>query len=160
MTTNTIDAIIEVPKNTNLKYEFDKKSNMIRLDRILHSSMIYPYNYGYIPNTLAGDGDPLDIMIISEFKIYPNTVISCRIIGVLVTEDEKGMDEKILAVPAESVDPSYNNINEYTDLDKSILQKIEYFFTHYKSNEPNKWIKIHSFLNKSDAIDLYKKYSI
>ena len=154
---NIVDAIIEVPKNTNLKYEFDKQKNMIRLDRVLHSSMIYPYNYGYIPNTLADDKDPLDIMVISDFACYPNIIMKCRIIGVLVTEDEKGFDEKILAVPDISVDPSHTNIINYTDLDKHIIDKIEYFFTHYKSNEPNKWIKIHSFENAEKATEIYNK---
>tara|TARA_Y100001954_G_C15719405_1_gene557398 strand:+ start:387 stop:866 length:480 start_codon:yes stop_codon:yes gene_type:complete len=154
---NIIDSIIEVPKNTNLKYEFDKKLNMIRLDRILHSSMIYPFNYGYIPNTLADDGDPLDIMVICDFVCHPNIILKSRIIGVLITEDEKGFDEKILAVPDNSVDPSYDNIQNYTDLDKHIINKIEYFFRHYKSNEPNKWIKIHSFENKEKAVEIYNK---
>ena len=152
-----VDAIIEVPKNTNLKYEFDKQKNMIRLDRVLHSSMIYPYNYGYIPNTLADDKDPLDIMVISDFACYPNIIMKCRIIGVLITEDEKGFDEKILAVPDISVDPSHTNIINYTDLDKHIIDKIEYFFTHYKSNEPNKWIKILSFENAEKATEIYNK---
>ena len=150
-----IKVHIEIPLNSNVKYEFE--DNQLNVDRVLVTAMHYPGNYGYIPNTLADDKDPLDIMVISEFACYPNIIMKCRIIGVLITEDEKGFDEKILAVPDISVDPSHTNIINYTDLDKHIIDKIEYFFTHYKSNEPNKWIKIHSFENAEKATEIYNK---
>ena len=100
------DAIIEIPFNSFVKYEIDKEANRMRCDRVLHTAMAYPGNYGYFPNTLAGDGDPLDVLVISEYALHPGTIINVKIVGVLLTKDEKGSDEKIIAVPAPTVDPN------------------------------------------------------
>ena len=149
--------IVEIPYNTNIKYEFDKKLGKIRCDRIISTSMIYPGNYGYFPNTLSGDNDPLDVLLISNFQLYPNCVISVKIIGVLITKDESGEDEKIIAVPSNNVDNSYENINDINDLQDNTLKKIKHFFQHYKDNNKSKWVKIGDFLNSKKAIGIYKK---
>mgnify|MGYP003995562401 CR=1 FL=1 len=152
-----VDMFVEIPYNSFVKYEYDKEMNKIRCDRILNTAMSYPGNYGYIPETLSGDGDPLDILLISDFSLFPGTVINVKIIGVLLTEDEKGNDEKIIAVPDEYIDPRMKNIDNYSDLSNWTLSKIDHFFTHYKDNEENKWVKVKGFKNKNDALDVLKK---
>jgi len=153
-----VDMIVEVPYLSNVKYEFDKEINMMRCDRILNTSMSYPGNYGYIPNTLSGDGDPLDILLITDYQIFPGTVVKAKIIGVLLTEDEKGEDEKIIAVPCKKVDPVYSEISNIYDLSKATLSKIRHFFNHYKDIEKNKWVKVNGFKKVDEAIMVYKKY--
>ena len=157
MTDFNIDMLIEVPNNSCVKYEYDKKEQKIRCDRILNTAMTYPGNYGYIPNTLSGDGDPLDILLVSDFVLIPGSIINVKIIGVLLTEDEKGDDEKILAVPSENIDPRYATINNYTDLNNFDLLKINHFFTHYKDNEKNKWVKVKGFHDNKKALDIIYK---
>lgn len=152
-----VDMIVEIPLNSSVKYEYDKKLGKMRCDRILSTSMLYPGNYGYIPNTLSGDGDPLDILLICDYPIYPGTIINVKILGVLLTIDEKGEDEKIIAVPSNHIDPNYININNYTDLSKITINKILHFFKHYKDNETEKWVKIDRFDNADLAIDVLKK---
>lgn len=151
------DMIVEIPYGSNIKYEFDKKTNMIRCDRILNVSMHYPGNYGYIQSTLAGDGDPLDVLLISEYSLYPGTVINVRIIGVLITEDENGMDEKILAVPSTCVDASYSDVNEIDDLSKHQKSKIQHFFEKYKDNSNGKWIKVKDFKDRDEALKIFNE---
>jgi len=144
-----IDMIVEIPRNSNVKYEFDKELNKMRCDRIINTSMLYPGNYGYIPNTLSGDDDPIDIILLCDYPIYPGTVVNVKVIGVLLTTDEKGDDEKLIALPSYGVDPSYDLVDCYTQLSKVEIQKIEHFFQHYKDNDENKWVKVKSF-EKSD----------
>lgn len=151
-----IDMIVEVPYRSFVKYEFDEKINSIRCDRILNTSMTYPGNYGYIPNTLSGDGDPLDILMLSDYQIYPGTTIRVKIIGVLITEDEKGQDEKILAVPGNKVDPNYREINDLDDLSGFQLKKIRHFFEHYKDIDESKWVKVQDFKNAKEAFKIYE----
>ena len=149
-----VDMIVEIPFNSSIKYEFDEKVNKMRCDRVLHTAMSYRGNYGFIPNTKAGDGDPLDILLISDYSIYPGTIIQAKIIGALDTEDEKGKDEKIIAVPAESVDPSFKDINDVWDLHSYTLTKIRHFFEHYKDAEKNKWVKVGEFVPLKPAIEI------
>ena len=156
MTDEHVDMIVEIPYNSFVKYEYDKTNNKIRCDRILNTAMNYPGNYGYIPNTLSGDGDPLDILLITEYQLYPGIIVEVKIIGVLLTEDEKGTDEKIIAVPSYNVDPSFRDINNYTDLPKWTITKIQHFFEHYKDNEENKWIKVNGFRNSREAFKIYQ----
>jgi len=148
--------LVEIPFNTNVKYEFDKKYGKIRCDRILSTSMMYPGNYGYFPNTLSGDNDPLDVLLICNYSLFPNCVISAKIIGVLITKDECGEDEKIIAVPSDNVDKSYENVNNISDLQENIIQKIKHFFKHYKDNNKSKWVEVGDFLNAEKAIEIYK----
>ena len=152
-----VDIIIEIPYNSFIKYEYDKTMGRMRCDRVLHTAMAYPGNYGYIPDTLSGDGDPLDILMICEYPIYPGTMVEAKMIGVLFTKDEKGDDEKIIAVPSSKVDPNYSNINNYTDLPKWTLSKIKHFFMHYKDTEENKWVIVHEFKGKEEAMNVYQK---
>jgi inorganic pyrophosphatase len=153
---NIIDFLVEIPNGSYVKYEFDKKENMLRCDRILHTSMAYPGNYGYIPKTLARDGDPIDVLMISDCKIYPMTLVQVKIIGVLKMKDEKGYDEKILVAPDSTIDPYYEDMNDINDVPKHLLSKIKHFFEHYKDTEPNKWVKIEGFGDKIEAVKLYE----
>ncbi len=146
-----VHALIEIPYGSNIKYEFDKESGAIWVDRMMYSSMCYPANYGFVPNTLAADGDPADIMVLCSYPLHPGSVIKSRLIGVLVMEDESGMDEKLLAVPVTKVDPTYENIKDINDLPKHTLDKIKNFFETYKMLEPNKWVKVKEYKGKEEA---------
>ncbi|MBA8667818.1 inorganic diphosphatase [Holosporaceae bacterium 'Namur'] len=138
-----IHVVIEVPMNSDpIKYEYDKEVGAIFVDRFMPTSMFYPCNYGFIPNTLSGDGDPADVLVISSYPVIPGSVINAKPIGVLITEDEKGKDEKILAVPSPKVDLAYAHINSFKDLPEIIIQKISHFFENYKSLEKGKWVKV------------------
>ena len=152
---NIIDFLVEIPCNSHVKYEFDKEANMLRCDRILHTCMSYPGNYGYIPKTLARDGDPIDVLMISDYKILPMTLVKVRIIGALKMQDEKGYDEKLIVVPDKSIDPYFDDIQSIKDIPKHLLAKIKHFFQHYKDTEPNKWVKIEGWADKNEAINLY-----
>lgn len=151
-----VNVVIEVPYGSNpVKYEFDKKMGVMMVDRILATPMYYPCNYGFIPNTLAGDGDPIDALVITRFPLIPGCVISGKPIGVLVMEDEGGMDEKILIAPSHKLDhfSTYENLN---DLPEALLSQIKHFFEHYKDLEKNKWVKVKLFGNKDVAKNLIK----
>ena len=152
---NIVDFLVEIPANSYVKYEFDKEEGFLRCDRILHTSMAYPGNYGYIPKTLARDGDPIDVLMIPEYKIYPMTLVKVKIIGVLKMQDEKGYDEKLLVVPDISIDPYYVEFNNITDIPKHLLGKIKHFFEHYKDTEPKKWVKVEGFAGAEEATQLY-----
>lgn len=151
------EMVVEIPLNSSIKYELNEKNQLV-CDRILHTPVSYPGNYGYIPNTLANDGDPLDVLLICNNVLLPCSRIKIKIIGYLDTEDEKGRDEKIIAVPSEKIDPTYSNINNITDLSEHSLLKIKYFFKHYKDLEKGKWIKVGEFMNKEKAKKLLEKY--
>lgn len=153
----TYDVIIEISKGSNLKYEISKETNLLRLDRVLHTSMFYPGNYGYFPQTLAGDGDPLDVLVLTDYALQPGIIVNCKIVGVLLTKDEKGLDEKLLAVPSDKVDKSYVKVNSLQDIPQLTLDKIEHFFTNYKTLEKDKWVKTSGFKNNKFAIDIYKQ---
>ncbi|MGK2896854.1 MAG: inorganic diphosphatase [Candidatus Makana argininalis] len=141
-----IYVIIEIPCNSHhIKYEVDKKSGALFINRIMNNNMIYPCNYGYINNTLSLDGDPLDVLVILNYFIYPGTVIRCRPIGLLRMIDESGEDNKLIAVPHIKISQDYNNIYDINDLSKNIKNQIVHFFKHYKDLEKNKWIKINGW---------------
>jgi inorganic pyrophosphatase len=138
-----VNVIIEVPIGGEpIKYEMDKASGALIVDRFLYTSMRYPGNYGFIPHTLSGDGDPCDVIVANTRAIIPGAVMSCRIVGVLKMEDEAGVDEKLVAVPSSKLTKRYENVKNYTDLPAITLQQIEHFFEHYKDLEPNKWVKV------------------
>ena len=149
------DMIVEIPFNSSVKYEFDKELGKMRCDRLLSTSMLYPGNYGYIEGTLSGDGDPLDILLVCDYAIYPGTIVNVKVIGVLLTTDEKGEDEKIIAVPSNAVDPSFANIDTLDDLGSMMTKRILHFFEHYKDIDENKWVKIRGFENAEVAHKLY-----
>lgn len=147
-----INVIIEVPAGADpIKYEFDKDAGAIIVDRFLQTAMYYPCNYGFIPHTLSDDGDPADVLVIARNPILPGAVIASRPIGVLLMEDEAGMDEKILAVPVSKLDPFYDNIKDVNDVPEILLQQISHFFEHYKDLEKNKWVKIVGWKDKAHA---------
>lgn len=136
-------AIIENPMGGDpVKYELDKETGAMFVDRFLHTAMQYPGNYGFIPGTLSGDGDPVDIIIIGQISVMPGCVMPVRPVGVLMMEDEGGMDEKIIAVPANSLHPYHTDIESFEDLRPILREKIEHFFTHYKDLEKGKWSKV------------------
>jgi inorganic pyrophosphatase len=138
-----INVIIEVPVGGEpIKYEMDKASGTLFVDRFLYTPMRYPGNYGFVPHTLSADGDPIDVLVCNTRAIFPGAVINCRPIGVLVMEDDGGGDEKILAVPSTKLTQRYDKIKTLSDLPSITLNQIEHFFAHYKDLEPNKWVKI------------------
>lgn len=149
-----LNAVIEIPYGSNIKYEIDKDSGAVFVDRVMYSAMFYPANYGFIPNTLAADGDPADILVLNEYPLQAGSVIPCRLIGVLIMEDEAGMDEKLLAVPVSKIDPKFDKIQTLDDLPKITLDKIKNFFETYKMLEPNKWVKVKEFAGVEKAKEL------
>lgn len=149
------EIVIEIPVNSNLKYEYCHETGHLRLDRVLHTSMTYPGNYGYFPNTLSGDGDPLDAILLMNSPLQPGTYVNVRIIGALITKDENGMDEKILVVPTNDIDPHFKHILNYTDLEDIYLEKIEHFFKNYKNLESNKWCTTNGYVDNTNAIQIY-----
>ncbi len=142
---NDINVIIEIPQGSSIKYEVDKASGAIFVDRFLFTPMYYPCNYGYVPATLSDDGDPVDVLVVSPEAVVPGSVIRCRPIGVLLMEDESGQDEKIIAVPHDKVTTEYTEINTLEDLPKLTVEKIQHFFERYKDLEPGKWVKVTGF---------------
>ena len=149
---HNINVVIEVPVGGDpVKYEFDKVSGALFVDRILHTSMRYPANYGFVPQTLCGDGDPLDCLVVARWPLMTGSVIRARPIGVLFLEDEAGGDEKLLAVPEVKTSPYYADVHEATDLPPITLQQIEHFFTHYKDLEPEKWVRVGHWGDAEDA---------
>ena len=132
-----VNVVIEVPIGGEpIKYEMDKESGALQVDRFLYTSMRYPGNYGFIPHTLSGDGDPCDVIVANTRAIIPGAVMSCRIVGVLIMEDEAGADEKLLAVPSAKLTQRYAHVQNYADLPSITIQQIEHFFAHYKDLEP------------------------
>ena len=140
---HNVNVIIEIPKDADpVKYEVDKATGAIFVDRILSTPMRYPCNYGYIPHTLCGDGDPADVLVILPLPLVPGSVIRCRPVGVMMMQDEAGSDEKLLAVPVDKVFNGYSHVHDVNDVSKHWLERIGHFFQHYKDLEPGKWVKI------------------
>ena len=152
-----INAVIEIPYGSNIKYEIDKASGALCVDRVLYGAMFYPANYGFVPNTLADDGDPAYVLVLNEYPLAAGSVIPCRLIGVLMMEDESGIDEKLLAVPVSKIDPRYEGIKSISDLPKATLDKIKNFFETYKLLEPNKWVKVKDFASAAEAEKILDK---
>jgi inorganic pyrophosphatase len=153
-----VNVVIEVPIGGEpIKYEMDKASGALVVDRFLYTSMRYPGNYGFIPNTLSDDGDPCDVICVNTRAIIPGAIMRCRIVGVLIMEDEAGGDEKLLAVPAPKLTQRYAKVHNHTDLPEITLQQIEHFFAHYKDLEPGKWVKIVRWGDAAEAHALVTK---
>ena len=149
---NSLNVIIEVPTGGEpVKYEFDKASGALFVDRILHTPMRYPANYGFVPHTLSPDGDPLDALVIARSPFIPGAVVAARPIAVLNLEDEAGGDEKLVCVPHDSVFPYYSNVVEKDDLPGIVMEQIEHFFTHYKDLEKKKWVRVGTWGGAEDA---------
>jgi inorganic pyrophosphatase len=138
-----INVLIEIPQGGEpVKYEFDKESGALMVDRFLHTAMFYPGNYGFIPHTLSEDGDPVDVLVVTQIPVVPGAIIRCRPIGVLLMTDEHGGDEKIIAVPTEALHPFYDGVRTYENLPQILRDQIGHFFQHYKDLEPGKWTKV------------------
>ncbi|MDQ7091893.1 MAG: inorganic diphosphatase [Methylococcales bacterium] len=149
---NEIEVIIEIPANSDpVKYEIDKDSGALVVDRFMGTAMQYPANYGYIPETLSDDGDPVDVLVIAPAALLSGSVVRCRPIGLLKMVDEAGDDPKILAVPIEKLTPYYNRVHSYADIMEEKLAKIAHFFEHYKDLEPGKWVKIEGWGDVDEA---------
>ncbi|MEB3759868.1 MAG: inorganic diphosphatase [Desulfurococcales archaeon] len=152
-----VNAIIEIPMNSSVKYEFDKEKCLVAVDRFLYTSMSYPFNYGFIPGTLEEDGDPVDILVISREPVYPGSLIEVVPIAVLNMEDEEGLDWKIVAVPKPKLDPLYKDWTDVDSIPEAIKNKIKHFFEHYKELEPGKWVKVKGWEGKEKALEIIKK---
>jgi inorganic pyrophosphatase len=147
-----INVVIEVPLGGEpVKYEYDKKSGAIFVDRILHTPMRYPANYGFVPHTLGDDGDPLDALVIAHSPVISGAVIRVRPVGVLLMVDDKGGDEKLITVPIDSTFPYYADVDEADDLPPIVKQQIEHFFSHYKDLEPGKWATLNGWGDRAVA---------
>ena len=152
-----INAIIEIPQGGEpVKYEFDKHSGALVVDRFLHTAMFYPGNYGFIPHTLADDGDPMDVMVVGPTPVVPGAVIRCRPIGVLMMTDEKGADEKVLAVPVDALHPFYKGMESWRTLPSILTEQISHFFAHYKDLEKGKSTEIVRWADPEEAADLIR----
>ena len=153
---NQVNVIIEVSMNSSdpVKYEMDKDSGAIFVDRFIATPMYYPCNYGFIPHTLSDDGDPCDVLVVSDFPVISGSVIAAKPVGVLIMEDEKGMDEKIIAVPDLKLNSQFENIESYEELPKNLIAKISHFFEHYKDLEKGKWVKVRGFEGVNKAREL------
>lgn len=152
-----VNVFIEIPQGVSVKYELDRDSGVIFVDRFLYTEMEYPFNYGFVPQTLAGDGDPVDVLVLSSKPVVPGVVIPSRPIGMLAMTDEAGQDEKVIAVPLPKLDPKFASYNDVSDIAKEIKDKILYFFENYKKTEPGKWVKITGWKGKDVALDTIKK---
>ncbi|OBV40108.1 inorganic diphosphatase [Janthinobacterium psychrotolerans] len=149
---NDFNVIIEIPMNADpIKYEVDKESGAIFVDRFMGTAMHYPCNYGYVPNTLSPDGDPVDVLVITPFPLFPGVVVRCRPIGVLKMTDESGEDAKVLAVPVDKVLSIYSHWQKPEDLNELRLRQIQHFFEHYKDLEKGKWVKIDGWYGADEA---------
>ena len=152
--------IIEVSKNSNIKYEYDKDRKCLILDRVLHNTNVFPYNYGFIPNTLSPDGDPVDIIVLGEYSLVPGTMCDVKRIGGINTIDEAGQDDKIIAVLSDKTDSNSKDINDISDIGENMLKNIRYFLEHYKDNETNKYIIVKEYYDKEKADAIIEKYTL
>ncbi len=158
---NAPDEVNVIIENTQggepVKYEIDKDSGALFVDRFMHTAMFYPANYGFIPHTLGGDGDPVDVLVYAQLPITPGAVVTARPVGVLIMEDDGGQDEKILAVPVDKTHPMFSNINEYSDLPECLLEQIQHFFERYKDLEKGKWVKMQGWEGSDKAKELIRE---
>lgn len=153
-----VNVIIEVPAGTEpVKYELDKDSGALFVDRIMHTAMRYPCNYGFIPHTLADDGDPIDALLANHTPFMPGSVVRCRPLGVLEMDDEAGGDAKLLMVPVDKLYPSYRDVKSYEELPEIFLRQIAHFFEHYKDLESGKWVKVKGWSGVDKAVQLIEE---
>ncbi len=146
-----INVVVEIPSGSSVKYEVDKETGVVFVDRFLSTATHYPFNYGFIPRTREEDGDPLDVLVLTQLSVYPNSVIRSRPVGLLLTEDEHGQDAKIIAAPAKTIDPYYQDIEDLEQIPRFMRNQIEHFFKHYKELEPTKFVKIVRWESKESA---------
>lgn len=152
-----IYVLVEIPLGSNIKYELDKESGMIFVDRVLFTSMVFPFNYGFVPKTLEEDGDPVDVVLLSYDSVAPGSVVRARPIGLLEMEDENGPDSKIIAVPHEKIDNRFAKIKDINDVDDAVKDRIKHFFEHYKELEKGKWVKVRNWKGREAALEAIQK---
>lgn len=152
-----INVYVEIPQDSSIKYELDKDSGVIFVDRFLYTAFSYPFNYGFVPGTKAEDGDPVDVLVLSSKSVYPGIVIPAVPIAMLEMEDEEGIDTKIIAVPTLKVDPFYGAWRSLEDIPQALRDKIKHFFEHYKELEPGKWVKIKDWKGQKEAFEAITK---
>ena len=160
---NDLNVVIEIAANAlPVKYEVDKYSGALMVDRLMSTAMHYPCNYGYIPQTLCGDGDPADVLVVTPIPLQPGCIVRCRPLGVLNMEDEAGEDSKIVAVPISKITRHYDKVASIDDLPEELLAKITHFFEHYKDLEKGKWVKVTGWANlegaQTEVLDSVKRY--
>jgi inorganic pyrophosphatase len=148
---DTVKVIVEIPRDSRNKYEYDHETNSIKLDRHLIVSMGYPAEYGFIPDTLGGDGDPLDVLVLTEYPTFPGCLIESKILGMCIMTDEMGEDAKLIAVPA--YDPQWKFATDISDVPKSTLDRISHFFTVYKDLDEGKWMKVENWVGRAEALE-------
>jgi inorganic pyrophosphatase len=160
-----INAVIEIPKGSNIKYEIDAESGAVFVDRKLFTAMFYPCNYGFIPQSREDDGDPVDVLVLGNDAVIPMSVIRANPVGVLLTEDEEGQDSKVIAVPITKLDPSFSSVTNINSIPEYIRNQIKHFFEHYKELEKGKYVKVIGWRDKEtakkricEAIDRYRNY--
>jgi inorganic pyrophosphatase len=152
-----VNVIIEIPQGgAPVKYEIDKASGALMVDRFLHTAMFYPANYGFVPHTLSADGDPCDVLVVTQVPVVSGAVIPSRPVGALLMEDEAGGDEKIIAVPIEALHPFYRGVRSYRDLPPLLCEQIAHFFRHHKELEPGKWVKLLRWADVDEAKELLR----
>ena len=161
-----INVVIEIPKGSNIKYEIDDETGALFVDRKLFTAMFYPCNYGFVPQTKEKDGDPVDVLVLGNDAVVPQSVIRANPVGVLITADEEGEDAKVVAVPVAKIDPTFSSVKDIQDVPQHIQDQIKHFFEHYKELEKGKYVKVKSWENKesakkkiSEAMERYKKES-
>lgn len=152
---NDIFVVVEIPANHDpIKYEIEKDYDALMVDRFMATPMFYPANYGYIPNTLADDGDAVDVLVVTPYPVVPGSVIRCRPVGVLEMTDEAGSDAKVIAVPHDKLTTLYKDVQEATDLPALLLEQIKHFFENYKDLEAGKWVKVDGWANAAKAKEI------
>jgi inorganic pyrophosphatase len=153
-----INVVIEIPQGgVPVKYELDKRSGALRVDRFLHTAMYYPGNYGFIPQTKSGDGDPCDVIVVGQVPVVPGAIVRSRPIGALLMKDEAGQDEKIIAVPVDKLHPFYRAVKSFRDLPEILCEQIAHFFQHYKDLEKGKWVTVVRWADPAEAADLIRE---
>ncbi len=152
-----VNVFIEIPEGSSVKYELNKDSGLIFVDRFLYTEMEFPFNYGFIPATLSGDGDPVDVMVLTTKSVVPGVVIPSKPIGLIEMEDESGIDNKVIAVPTEKINPPFGKYNDISEIPEDVKGKIKYFLENYKKGEPGKWVKIKEWKGREEAIEEVKK---
>ena len=154
---DVVNAFIEIPTGEGVKYEYDKENDIMKVDRMLFTSMVYPFSYGFIPGTKEDDGDPIDVLVLASMRISPGSYIEVRPVGMIDMEDEHGIDKKIVAVPADGIDPAFADVNGPDDIHAATKNKIVHFFEQYKELEPDKWVKITGWSSSEEAKERIRK---
>lgn len=149
------DVVIEIPRGSRNKYEVDHTTGRVYLDRVLFTNFVYPTDYGFFENSLGGDGDPVDALVLLEYPVFPGVGLKVRVVGMLKMEDDGGIDEKLLCVPVK--DPRFAHIQDIDDVPEQTRNEIEHFFTHYKDLEPSKWAKVDGWANRAVAEQVLKE---